>query len=581
MDNIVEHTNLDYDINVRNDTLNRILSLLEDDYQSFYAYSDTIVIALALAYFGLSENYLISTDKTKEYLTDKHTPNISYHYLYDFFNNPNNKINYGSNDKSKMDSAALLAVIRNCLFHGMGSVDEKERKVHIFSDHTPNDIDASIPFYFFENYLREFLTHRINIESDEFYIFSCYKNRGYHVMGDPKGNATDYVFSNGILPIRIIPKSIKGNEQIESAIFQNFIYYYELVFSRTHEGKYDSFLDYFNDFKNGLYNAFREKFPNFDLEITLNAPADLNNLLYTSEKDPDYFDGKSLARELNRILYDLKNGKFEIITYLYKTILELNEIMKRNIHPIIMEHEGMQSKEYENDFLKGYSAFSTATSRKSDFLTIMLYVLGINTMLINGDRLYRSEDAFNSLDMKLFTRGEYNNNKDLSSSIARQIDVLEMEIAAYQEQLSTCKSLKGTDYLRSVIFEKKVKLGELNHLLDEKKVKEAVIHPGTNDKLDELAYNINANTINIGGKLYRETNDVLEVKRVMRNCFAHPDRIKVVKTSSGYNAEFYDVSDENEITSVGYADLFKLLYFLTQDEIIKKYGDFHQTNKVS
>ena len=272
---------LGFDISLKNKLLEIIDGIASGYYNNALDYSDELIIAIALTYFGLSKEEVISTDKTNENLGDRHVSNIDEAYLRDFF------VSLGKDTNIKeifshYSYNTIIAILRNSLFHGMCKVDMNTLSIRIDNDYNGLNLHGNIPFSFFISYMMSRLSDKKIINDKEFYIFSTYKVTDRHIMGDSNSKFADNLFINGIIPIKIVPTS-KNGTSIEDRNFKNFIKLFEIGFSHKNKGKFNSYVDYYNAFTLELNRRFMEYYPGSYLEFSIQMPLEEADIIDTLE----------------------------------------------------------------------------------------------------------------------------------------------------------------------------------------------------------------------------------------------------------------------------------------------------------
>lgn len=558
--------NLGYDIKSRNDIFEAINNIVNHNYTDSLACSDEMLIATALSYFILSKEDVVTTDKSNSDINSKHTSNVCNTQLFDFF-----KDSEVTRMLSKYSYSAIIAIIRNCLCHGSSKVDFENKVVHINSTHGDLNINESIPFSFFFDYIKTKLSNKKDMKENSVYVYSAYKNPEHHNFYSPDTSFDEYLFLNGIVPLKITGKSQNGTV-IEHGILKSFVRKFEFSFSKKYfnfKNANNNLNEYLSLFIKTINNSFSRLYPGCYLEVSVENYPEEAEIFHTVEQYKNnnlYFNSSELSSLINEKLFYLDGGVIDFLPYYYDAISHFQSLKDFYGSFVYMPLSEKRDNNGKRDIDIVSNEINFIRNHECLTLTALLYMLGTNAILVN-DNAIRYGESNNIPESFLFYSRFTNNDPNIRQAILNRISDYTNRVNILSSNLShmTDERKKKTtisnihDLKKQIEFDKKY----FTILNEQGKT----ISKFTYDQRDNLDNGVTS--INDGNSKFVLTQDGSSIDSIIRNAFAHPGRIKVIKNKHDeYSVEILDIDDNGAISKRGYASLEDFLFYITKGSML-------------
>lgn len=350
------------------------LSFLRDrNFVDFFEDSLPFTLAVNLAYFGLAEDVIITRDNDDINIATRFTRNVSQNDLADLFPDGHG-ISIRKKEQDGNSREWFLSTLRNGMFHNGLSVDYKNRNVDVVNNGFLNELDCTVPFKWFDNFIDSGIMHNLVLDNyshtlfffdagssnnkivDEEGINNFIENElvGFTINFNikegsvgPKINRNDFLsfcskkteefrsiysgecsdeYRDEIINVQEIADEIK-NATINEKSTLSPAEYDKLLFSET--------------FKRWYLEKFKNKFPNYDISLEKFENNNYVSKLFKRYKEKKHFYNEIPSLQRRFIINRLSN----IVNYDKVDYLEKIESLK-----FLFEHCSRMMRDEDKDF---------------------------------------------------------------------------------------------------------------------------------------------------------------------------------------------------------------------------------------
>lgn len=304
----------------RTEILKKLSFLRDRNFVDFFEESLPFTLAINLAYFGLAEDVIITRDNDDINIATRFTRNVSQDDLANLFP-VGHGIEISKKEQNGNSREWFLSTLRNGIFHNGLTVDYGKRKVKVENDGFLNELECSVPFEWFKEFMESNIVYGLLLDKYEYNLFftqcngrekklvtgediddfieneligyTVRFNRNENVSGDRISRSDFIDFSNNSTQLFInlfngygesdelnelnLIKNTVGNE-LGSLPNKTRSEYEKLVFSKTFEAWY--------------IDRFKKKYPNYDISLEK-----FNNKKYSSRIFRRYKEKKKFLEE--------------------------------------------------------------------------------------------------------------------------------------------------------------------------------------------------------------------------------------------------------------------------------------------
>ena len=294
-----EYLNNIYYNSTRVEILKRLRYLNERKYVDFFRESTPFLLSMYLAYFGLAEDIMIERNSKDYNINTRFTKHIDDKYLKKLF--PSDiTVDFIRKEPNGTSMEWFLSTLRNSIFHNGPVVNYKDKTIKVVNEGFLNNLECDIPFSWFENFMNENIIEHLLLDNYTYYVFDT-----PFILPKDANSINTYEDINNFIDNRLhgIVINIKLDTSSENPVklerqefidFTNSIsnrlykFYYsdeklndielqelkekvekELTLEKEslNEGKYEK-LVYFNMFKSLFEKQFKNKYPDYNVDIT-------------------------------------------------------------------------------------------------------------------------------------------------------------------------------------------------------------------------------------------------------------------------------------------------------------------------
>lgn len=154
----------------REELIKRIDYLQKCNYVDFFRDSDAFILALCIAYFGLTEDIMIQKDSKNNDIKTRLSTCIDEKYLNQLLDGDTG-IDIRVREVDGTSPEWFLSALRNGIFHQGPDVDYDEKTVTVDNDGPMNRLDCTVPFNWFKNYALEDLMYKLKVDEYNYTTF--------------------------------------------------------------------------------------------------------------------------------------------------------------------------------------------------------------------------------------------------------------------------------------------------------------------------------------------------------------------------------------------------------------------------
>ena len=347
---------------VRAEILKKLSFLRDRNFVDFFEDSLPFSLAINLAYFGLAEDVLISTNTKDPNIATRLTKNVDQNDLANLF-----PVGHGIEISKKEDDGIsrewFIAALRNGMFHNGLHVDYRNQKIDVVNEGQCNILECTVPFNWFQGFMESSIVYGLLLDKFKYNLFFTQCNgrekkltsnediddfianeligytvkfeRDENISGDRIARSDFLEFCNVSTQLFINLFNGHGEddelneiEQIRSSIINQIgsnsgmsVYEYEkMVFSNTFEIWYK--------------DRFKRRYPNYDLSLEKFSNKNYSSRIFRRYKEKKNFldekypnnQRRFIARRLSNITnYDKVDylEKIQNLKFLYDDCLRM------------------------------------------------------------------------------------------------------------------------------------------------------------------------------------------------------------------------------------------------------------------
>ena len=154
----------------RSEILKKLSFLRDRNFVDFFEESLPFTLAINLAYFGLAEDVIITRDNDDINIATRFTRNVSQDDLANLFP-VGHGIEISKKEQNGNSREWFLSTLRNGIFHNGLTVDYGKRKVKVENDGFLNELECSVPFEWFDNFIDSGIIHNLDLDNYSHTLF--------------------------------------------------------------------------------------------------------------------------------------------------------------------------------------------------------------------------------------------------------------------------------------------------------------------------------------------------------------------------------------------------------------------------
>ena len=432
----------------RRELINRIMYLKNGNYVDFFRDSDSFILAMCIAYFGLTEDMMVKHDVKNGNIKTRLSTCIDKKYLKQLLDGDTGIV-VRDREVDGTEPEWFLSALRNGIFHIGPDVDYDEKTVTVNNDADMNKLDCTVPFNWFKNYALDDLMLKVTVDEYNYSVFfnpfkkadecSQIKNNddvvefiekeliGYTLkfkkndLHPNKDSVERYDLINfcGHMTY-IFWKYLFDQESLEEAESVILNSYKGLIETRLSSKKDEMDEESYNRllcntlFMEWFERAFKSKFPNYDVSIDkFDRENPVFNLaLYGIEKPEDSISGKS---RVDRRLFNTSNKRNVFYNYTHPAFQRMD--ITNQLSNLVNYDE----IDYVNAIQYLYSMYMM----HKDFVVDDYNLTGFMRKILKSNRvpnhLEIEEEYARSIDTEMKKRGlELSYDRQIANDLIRQ-----------------------------------------------------------------------------------------------------------------------------------------------------------------
>ena len=154
----------------RRELINRIEYLKNGNYVDFFRDSDAFILAMCIAYYGLTEDMMVKHDSKNGDIKTRLSTCIDKKYLKQLLDGDTGIV-VRDREVDGTEPEWFLSALRNGIFHVGPDVDYDDKTVTVCNTGDMNKLDCTVPFTWFKNYALEDLIYRITVDEYNYSVF--------------------------------------------------------------------------------------------------------------------------------------------------------------------------------------------------------------------------------------------------------------------------------------------------------------------------------------------------------------------------------------------------------------------------
>lgn len=154
----------------RRELINRIEYLKNGNYVDFFRDSDSFILAMCIAYFGLTEDMMVKHDVKNGDIKTRLSTCIDKKYLTDLLDGDTGIV-VRDREVDGTEPEWFLSALRNGIFHIGPDVDYDAKTVSVNNTADMNKLDCTVPFNWFKNYALDDLMYKVTVDEYNYSVF--------------------------------------------------------------------------------------------------------------------------------------------------------------------------------------------------------------------------------------------------------------------------------------------------------------------------------------------------------------------------------------------------------------------------